>query len=646
MFDHLIAFRQIRKANDEKYPEVFDEPTRLLMQSLKPVDSIKGNPSMRHKCGASQRFISRVAEHTNPHSKTLTSLNDFFTSIQPDSSSNSDTLLVNLDRRLGGLAQEMANRGSGGAVPSKERMQHEVASLLDLDGWSSTLDGEELDVLIEKHPNGSQIKVFVKLGLLAMKRAAHPLTDVRDTFADLKSRVTAATLWPAIVAHTDELYCEAEQYEEITKKVVHELLIEAGLNPEQYPERISHGDLKDPVRVHEKAWDDYRNNFDDDVIPEACVLDVIRTRIVCPEGHNKLLLDPVGVISLVDVDLGDGRHARLEVVRNKNKFKEGDEGPTHFRNMLLNCRLLFSSKDGPPEPVFFTEMQLHNQTLLEHNDQMDSHRHYNYFRAWLQDSYESELDAMLHKVMETFDIVLKTPVLLSLLILTLDDATSCLPSDLLELYIAAFAATMKRHGVQKPDSVLQMLRQVACSNMFQPSAKGKQQMKREFSSQDMRTIFEQDDSHLADWDALVRDQQGVPLVKTLSCGKDDVFQFMHLSFQEALFASELIQNPDVVLSFWGSDATALQRLESQLYRNTFVVGGCRLGEALALHRPCWCFRGEDLSKNEFRAFDSICLLFSSILTELDVSSCSIGDKGAQSLARALKHNSSVTKVSH
>jgi hypothetical protein len=253
---------------------------------------------------------------------------------------------------------------------------------------------------------------------------------------------------------------------------------------------------------------------------------------------------------------------------------------------------------------------------------------------------------MLHKVMETFGQVLKTPVLLSLLILTLDDATSCLPSDLLELYIAAFAATMKRHGVRKPDSVLQMLRQVACSNMFQPSAEGEQQMKREFNSQDMRTIFEQDDSHLADWVALVRDQQGVPLVKTLSCGEGDVFQFMHLSFQEALFAMELIQNPDVVLSFWGSDATALQRLESPLYRNTFVVGGCRLGEAFALHRPCWCFRGNDLSKNDFRALDSMCLLLSSSLTELDVSSCSIGVTGAQSLSRALKNNSSVTKVSH
>ena len=53
-----------------------------------------------------------------------------------------------------------------------------------------------------------------------------------------------------------------------------------------------------------------------------------------------------------------------------------------------------------------------------------------------------------------------------------------------------------------------------------------------------------------------------------------------------------------------------------------------------------------LSKNEFRALDAMSLLLNSALTELDVSSCSIGEKGAQSLARALKHNSSVTKVSH
>jgi hypothetical protein len=252
---------------------------------------------------------------------------------------------------------------------------------------------------------------------------------------------------------------------------------------------------------------------------------------------------------------------------------------------------------------------------------------------------------MLHKVMETFGIVLKTPVLLSLLVLTLDDAKCGLPSDLLELYSAAFSATMNRHGVQKPESVLQMLRKTACSNMFQPKSQSEQQLKREFETQNVYDALGERGTR-QDWDGLVRDQRGVPLVKTLSCGKDDVFQFMHLSFQEALFASQLIENPDIVLSFWGSDATALQRLESPLYRNTFVVGGCRLGEAFALHRPCWCFRGNDLSNNEFRALDSMCSLLNSSLTELDVSSCSIGVKGAQSLSRALKHNSSVTKVSH
>ena len=48
--------------------------------------------------------------------------------------------------------------------------------------------------------------------------------------------------------------------------------------------------LKDPVRVHEKAMDDYVHDFDDwdddVVIPEACVLDMLRGRGVCKTGST------------------------------------------------------------------------------------------------------------------------------------------------------------------------------------------------------------------------------------------------------------------------------------------------------------------------------------------------------------------------
>ena len=34
--------------------------------------------------------------------------------------------------------------------------------------------------------------------------------------------------------------------------------------------------LKDPVRIYEKAQDDYAGDFKDGVVPEACVVDVLR----------------------------------------------------------------------------------------------------------------------------------------------------------------------------------------------------------------------------------------------------------------------------------------------------------------------------------------------------------------------------------
>ena len=44
------------------------------------------------------------------------------------------------------------------------------------------------------------------------------------------------------------------------------------------------GSLKDPVRVHEKGFDDYFGRFEDGVIPEACVVDVVRARVILDDG--------------------------------------------------------------------------------------------------------------------------------------------------------------------------------------------------------------------------------------------------------------------------------------------------------------------------------------------------------------------------
>eukprot|EP00966_Prymnesium_polylepis_P223695 5175829-Prymnesium_polylepis.2 len=91
--------------------------------------------------------------------------------------------------------------------------------------------------------------------------------------------------------------------------------------------------LKDPVRVHEKALDDYVHDFDDWndalVIPETCVIDLIRGRALCSSSTAMLrLLEEMKRVFYVEVN---GKIVRLELLRCKNFFVDGGKKePTRF----------------------------------------------------------------------------------------------------------------------------------------------------------------------------------------------------------------------------------------------------------------------------------------------------------------------------
>ena len=68
-------------------------------------------------------------------------------------------------------------------------------------------------------------------------------------------------------------------------------------------------------------------------------------------------------------------------------------------------------------------MQVHHRVILDYNDAAHAHDHYNFFRAHLQDQYDTELDAqldfMLERRMQVFEVISTVPVLLSMLIVVL-----------------------------------------------------------------------------------------------------------------------------------------------------------------------------------------------------------------------------------
>ena len=90
----------------------------------------------------------------------------------------------------------------------------------------------------------------------------------------------------------------------------------------------------------------------------------------------------------------------------------------------------------------------------------------------------------------------------------------------------------------------------------------------------------------------VGEEKGVPLVKTLevSAGDEARFQFKHLSFQEGLFARNLLDLVDRgKWTGWVDDEAAATFLNNAYMNNTCRIAAGRLGTLLATRRPAWSF---------------------------------------------------------
>jgi len=205
--------------------------------------------------------------------------------------------------------------------------------------------------------------------------------------------------------------------------------------------------LKDPVRVFEKALDDYWDRFSDEVPATACVTDIIRCRFLCRA------LESVAKVARVLI------HANpappwLVLVRAKNKFRELDSA--HFRNMLFNFRVLCCAECGSllgnsvldpcrcANPRRTSEIQVHHEQILELSEELHDHVYYEFFRSKNQIIKADDLDFMIDKQMQFFAEVRSSPVLLSLLILILDQGDFKLPNSVYQLYEMAIDVSITR----------------------------------------------------------------------------------------------------------------------------------------------------------------------------------------------------------
>jgi len=371
--------------------------------------------------------------------------------------------------------------------------------------------------------------------------------------------LSLASLWAITVAATDELYSIAEKLHPKLETGIRGLCEEAKIEC-----KLEFAPLKDPVRVFEKALDDYWDRFADSVPATACVSDIVRCRFLCPS------LEACANVAQV---LIEGAPAWLELIRVKNKFRELDSA--HFRNMLFNFRVHFcggcgalrdsavlehgcscDNKDqqerqqggeggGCRLTSHIFEIQVHHEQILGLSEKMHSHMYYEFFRTKNDTIKPEELDFMIDNQLQFFAEIRSSPVLLSLLILILDVGDYCqFPSSVYQLYEMAIKASIKRFVEERPH-LLDNSSSSATKDMKAEVLRVVQKIgHRNHVAQ--RRAFE----HLAPtdpdyglWNEICATGiYGTATTTVLSfvkvIARMELYQFSHLSFQEFLYVRE------------------------------------------------------------------------------------------------------------
>jgi len=361
---HLNALSEVRRANDRLYrdeidryeelPATFEELDYTAMEWGKDRTSLEELPevdlfhlpsgeldrNLRQKGPDGKKFVRRIADPTNPKS-------DYLKRLQQDFSDRD--LLTRLDNSLEDVREGLPNSRNIMQTPSEE----DFLSSSQLEG--NLRDPRELAV---------NDRILISLGMQVIKRRRLG-----------EPGLTARSLWSRIVARTDEIYQVCEQLDASYRSVMTALLRRNGLDETA----IVFGALKDPVRIYEKAIDDYsigERNLGDGVLPEAWVNDVLRCTITVTDIRKIAALQK----DFLQLDgsqvSGAAGIARLRLVRSKNKFR--NLGVTHFRHILNNFELCLGSRC-----VIF-EMQVQQTNIRELDGKLDGHYHYTYFRAALE----------------------------------------------------------------------------------------------------------------------------------------------------------------------------------------------------------------------------------------------------------------------
>jgi len=210
--------------------------------------------------------------------------------------------------------------------------------------------------------------------------------------------------------------------------------------------------------------------------------------------------------------------------------------PNVENSLLYPCQC---AKFRPTSHLF--EIQVHHEEILELSDKLHDHAYYEFFRSKNQIIKADDLDFMIDKQMQFFAEIRSSPVLLSLLILILDQGDFKLPNSVYQLYemainvsITRFVAEQRHHTLD--DEAKKRLKREVLRMVQRIGHRNHMAQKRAFE-------------HLPPthpdyglWNEIcatgVNGTTVLSFVKVIS--QLELYQFTHLSFQEYLFWKEAI----------------------------------------------------------------------------------------------------------
>ena len=469
-FDHLLSLGEVRKKLDDAYRKISTVVRNDLESLYSPSRWIvnDGEEPERQKEVTGTRVVGEVQRNTSAYLKYL-------------------------DHEL----REPLSAADGGKPVC---LLEQLDTLCRATPLTNYVEDDLIDALTAAiHPaSGSPTQVHttaVKLGRLMQKERVASIDAGTETkraekgkaAAQMKSKLDvpnaqgkshAERLWLTVTARTDELYVVHEKMHETFERVVEKLVVECAREDDEakaMQRAIEFVPLKDPVRIYEKA-DAYVGRYKEDSgLPEACVPDVTRARVVMQTGTQLkelvarlttgLQLAAEDVEPVLPSKRAEAAEAAeqaaaeqaapppasaldVKLMHLHNRFETLD--PTHFRSLVAGLKITA----GPElklsrEPTsIYCELEIHYHEILRIAASSNPTEHYNFFRRRLAGNVpENELDRLLEEKLVFLVDATGVPVLLSLLVLIFTaggEDLKKLPSNRIELYDLGIEAAISK----------------------------------------------------------------------------------------------------------------------------------------------------------------------------------------------------------